>query len=73
MLFGHDSDGRVFTQEAHTVVMSLHGAGIVSSQSLIPEQELVVRWKEMGRETEVRVVGEIAQQGRVAYVWPDLR
>lgn len=63
LLFGSDLDGRVFTEETHTVVLSLHGAGIVSKERLIPEQELVLRWKDTGREADVRVVGEIAQQG----------
>lgn len=62
LLFGTDADGRVFTEETNTVVLSLHGAGIVSHERLIPEQELILRWNEAGRETEVRVVGEIAQQ-----------
>jgi len=44
------------------VVLSLHGAGIVSRERLIPEQELILRWNEAGREAEVRVVGEIAQE-----------
>ena len=63
LLFGSDIDGCVFTEETRTVVLSLHGAGIVSRHRLMPEQELVLRWKETGREAEVRVVGEVAQQG----------
>lgn len=64
LIFGNDADGRVFTEETRTVVLSLHGAGIVSRQRLIPEQELVLRTKEANREAVVRVVGEIAQQGQ---------
>jgi hypothetical protein len=63
LLIGHDSDGRVFTEETHTLVLSMHGAGIVSRQRLVAEQELVLRWREKEREADVRVVGEIAQQG----------
>jgi hypothetical protein len=63
LLIGHDSEGRVFTEETHTVMLSLHGAGIVSRHGLVPEQELILRLKEANRETEVRVVGEIARQG----------
>jgi hypothetical protein len=63
LLFGSDLDGSVFTEETKTVVLSLHGAGIVSKYRLLPEQELVLRWKEAGREAEVRVVGEVAQEG----------
>jgi hypothetical protein len=65
LLIGHDSDGRVFTEETHTLVLSMHGAGIVSRQRLVAEQELVLRWKEREREADVRVVGEIAQQGEL--------
>ena len=63
LLIGHDSEGRVFTEETHTVMLSLHGAGIVSRHGLVPEQELILRLKEANREAEVRVVGEIARQG----------
>jgi len=63
LLFGSDLDGSTFTEDTKTVVLSLHGAGIVSKYRLLPEQELVLRWKEAGREAEVRVVGEVAQEG----------
>lgn len=63
LLFGSDCDGYVFTEDTHTVVLSQHGAGVVSRYRLIPEQELVVRWKDAGREAEVRVVGEVGKQG----------
>lgn len=63
LLIGSDSDGRVFTEEARTAVLSQHGAGIVSRHRLIPEQELILRCKGENRETVVRVVGEIAHQG----------
>jgi len=62
-LFGSDLDGSMFTEDTKTVILSLHGAGIVSKYRLLPEQELVLRWKETGREAEVRVVGEVAQEG----------
>jgi hypothetical protein len=63
LLFGSDADGRVFTEETHTVMLSRFGAGIVSRYRLIPEQDLVLRWTEAGREAEVRVVGQVAEQG----------
>jgi hypothetical protein len=50
----------MFTEDTKTVVLSLHGAGIVSKYRLLPEQELVLRWKDAGREAEVR---EAAQEG----------
>jgi hypothetical protein len=63
VLFGSDLDGSTFTEQTKTVVLSLHGAGIVSKYRLLPEQELVLRWEEAEREADVRVVGEVAQEG----------
>ncbi len=65
LIIGSDSEGRVFSEETHTVLLSLHGAGIVSRHRLMAEQELVLRAVELQRETEVRVVGEIGQQGEM--------
>ncbi|HXX13897.1 MAG TPA: PilZ domain-containing protein [Candidatus Eremiobacteraceae bacterium] len=63
LIIGNDDEGRVFSERTHTVVVSLHGAGIVSRYSLVAEQELILRAENPERETEVRVVGEIGQQG----------
>ncbi len=64
-IIGSDAEGKVFSEETHTVVLSQHGAGIVSRQKLGAEQELVLRAVEANREAEVRVVGEIAKQGEM--------
>lgn len=61
LLIGCDSDGRVFSEVTKTVVLSYHGAGIVSVNKLIAEQELHIRSMVTNREVEVRVVGEIAE------------
>ncbi len=63
LLIGSDSEGRVFSEETKTVVISLHGAGILSRHKLVPEQELILRSLESDRETDIRVVGEIGSQG----------
>jgi hypothetical protein len=63
LLIGSDTEGRVFSEVTHTVVLSLHGAGVVSSHKLLAEQELVLRSMVTNREAEVRVVGEIGEQG----------
>jgi len=63
VIIGATEDGRVFSEHTRTVVLSLHGAGIVSRHKLMAEQELVLRVARSGNETEVRVVGEIARQG----------
>ena len=68
LLIGSDAEGRVFTENTHTVVLSLHGAGIVSTHKLIAEQELILRSMESNREAEIRVVGEIgSEDGRYTY------
>jgi hypothetical protein len=65
LLFGHDEQGHTFTERTHTVVLSLHGAGILSTHRFTPEQELVLRVEETTHEAEVRVVGEIAVEGEL--------
>ena len=65
LLFGHDEEGHTFSEHTHTVVLSLHGAGILSSHRFTPEQELILRVEETNREAEVRVVGEIATDGNL--------
>jgi len=62
LLIGSDADGRVFTEETHAVVLSLHGAGIISSHKLLAEQEIILRSAETNREAEIRVVGEIGSE-----------
>lgn len=59
LLIGSDTEGRVFSEETRAVVLSLHGAGVISRHKLLAEQELVLRSLETGREAEIRVVGEI--------------
>jgi len=59
-----DTEGRVFSEETLTVVLSLHGAGAISTHKQLAEQELGLRSLETGRKKEIRVVGEIvAQEG----------
>lgn len=61
LLIGSDADGCVFSEVTKTVVLSSHGAGIVSANKLIAEQELHIRSMVTNREVEARVVGEIAE------------
>ena len=62
LLIGSDLDGRMFSERTTTVVLSLHGAGILSRHKLSPEQELILRWPEKNKETEIRIVGQIGEQ-----------
>jgi len=68
LLIGSDAEGRMFSEDTHTVILSLHGAGIVSNHKLVAEQEMILRSKETDREAEIRVVGEIgSEDGRYTY------
>jgi hypothetical protein len=76
-LFGSDIEGRVFSERTKTVVLSRHGAGIVSAYKLSAEQELVIRSEASHKEIEARVVGQIGSQGKtyiygIAFLDPDV-
>jgi len=43
LLVGSDMEGKMFSEETKTVVLSRHGAGIVSQYALYAEQELILR------------------------------
>jgi hypothetical protein len=63
LLVGSDMEGKVFSEQAKTVLLSRHGAGIVSEYKLSAEQELIVRSLETNKEAEVRVVGQLGAVG----------
>jgi hypothetical protein len=62
LLIGSDLDGKVFTENTKTVLLSLHGAGILSRHKLCPEQELVLRCPARNKEAEIRIVGQLGVQ-----------
>jgi hypothetical protein len=62
LLIGSDMNGRVFAESTSTVLLSLHGAGILSRHKLSPEQELILRWLEKNKEAEIRIVGHLGSQ-----------
>jgi hypothetical protein len=63
VLTGSDAKGRTFSERTTTVVLSKHGAGILSQHKLIAEQELSLLSLDSNREADIRVVGEIGEQG----------
>jgi hypothetical protein len=67
-LVGSDIEGRVFSERTRTVVLSCHGAGIISEYKLSAEQELVIRSEESHKETEARVVGQIGSNAQ-SYIY----
>jgi len=60
LLIGTDLEGKIFSERTNTVLLSLHGASVVSSHKLSPEQELVLRWPAQHKEAYVRVVGQLS-------------
>jgi len=62
LLVGSDMEGKVFSETTKTVLLSRHGAGIVSEYKLSPEQELIMRRLDTNKEVEVRVVGQLGSQ-----------
>jgi hypothetical protein len=77
LLIGSDLDGKVFSEPTNTVLLSLHGAGIISHHKLSPEQELILRCPDRNSETAVRIVGEMGSSNVIhtyglAFVDPNL-
>jgi hypothetical protein len=65
LLVGSDTEGKVFSEKTSTVLLSRHGAGIVSAYKLSAEQELILRRLDTNKETEVRLVGRIGVESDV--------
>jgi len=77
VLLGTDTSGRVFSEETRTLVLSRHGAGILSRNKFAPDETLTLRLPESSRETEIRLVGHLGEDPRgnvygVAFTDPDL-
>src|SRR5216684_4597667 len=63
LLVGSDTEGKVFSETTKTVLLSRHGAGILSQYKLSAEQELILRRLDTDKEAEVRVVGQLGAHG----------
>ena len=64
VLIGWDAQGIEFMEPTKTVVLSRHGAGIISRHKLAAEQELIIVVpQERNKETAIRVVGQIGCEG----------
>jgi len=64
LLLGTDTSGRVFSEETIAVVLSRHGAGIISTHRVAPDEILTLRLLGSSREAEVRLVGQMGQETR---------
>ena len=65
LLVGSDMEGKVFSEQTKTVLLSRHGAGIVSKYIFSSEQELILRRLDTNKEAEVRVVGKLGALGKI--------
>jgi hypothetical protein len=77
LLVGSDMEGKMFSEETKTVLLSRHGAGIVTQYALYAEQELILRRLDTNKEAEVRVVGQLGADGKlytygVAFLNPEM-
>jgi hypothetical protein len=77
LLVGSDMEGKMFSEETKTVLLSRHGAGIVSQYALYAEQELILRRLDTNKEAEIRVVGQLGSDGNlytygVAFINPEM-
>jgi hypothetical protein len=76
VLLGTDTLGKVVSEETKTVVLSRHGAGVVSRYRFTPDELLTLRLPGSGKQAVARLVGQIGDEpGRyvygLAFVEPD--
>ena len=64
---GTDGKGQMFVEETCTLVLSQHGAKILLTRTLLPDQEISVRCLERGKELLARVVGRIGGDEEGSY------
>jgi hypothetical protein len=65
LLTGSDMDGKGFSEMTKTVLLSRHGAGIISTYKLSAEQEIIIRYLDTNKEALVRVVGRIGCEDEI--------
>jgi hypothetical protein len=58
-------EGKVFSEQTKTVLISRHGAGIVSEHILSATELIMRRW--IPTKAEIRVVGQLGSQDQIAY------
>jgi PilZ domain len=60
---GTDAMGAGFLEQTRTVMVGRHGAKILSTRMLVPDQEINVRCLKTARESDARVVGQLGSEG----------
>jgi PilZ domain len=68
VLSGSDTGGRQFSETTKTLVLSRHGASVLSRYKLVPEQEIFLLAVGTKREVEVRICGQIGE-GEHGYIY----
>jgi len=63
LLIGTDAQGKSFMEETGTVLLSRHGASLISAHKLAIQQELLIVQRERDSETPVRVVTRLDASG----------
>jgi PilZ domain len=59
---GKDASGNAFSEEARTMLVTLHGAAIIVKRELAANQRVVIRCYGTETDAEARVVGQIEKQ-----------
>jgi hypothetical protein len=68
VLLGTDTTGKVFSEQTKTVVLSRHGAGVVTRYRFSPDELLTLRLPGTEKEAAIRLVGQIGgESGRYVY------
>ena len=68
LLLGTDTTGKVIMEQTKTVVLSRHGAGIVSRYRFSPDDVLTLSLPGAAKEAEIRLLGQIGvEPGRYIY------
>ena len=68
VLLGTDTAGKVVFEQTKTVVLSRHGAGVVSRYRFSPDELLTLSLPSSAKETEIRLVGQMGgEPGRYIY------
>lgn len=62
LLRGSDTEKRAFSEHTKTVVLSRHGAGVVSHRKLAPETKITLYRVDTNEQIEARVVGLVGSQ-----------
>ncbi len=67
VISGADAVGQDFVEETRTLVVTQHGAKIVSTRTLVPDQVILIQCRRTRREADARIVGQIREDSEGNY------